>query len=156
MSHKYIKFTGDYAKLKSMGYVFQKLYASNYMQWCHEDTGIRVWKRGSDVSIGCVINHTGVFLEALLNGGIKIRDKPLYGKSYGVVYTNRETGELTNDETGYYAEQKAWGKAVQADDEELLDTLPLNWSSVVISFALMHKLGELNKLGWIEVAEYNA
>lgn len=44
----YVKFTGDYSKLKSMGFTFQKLYAGNYMQWCRNH--LRVWKKGSDIT----------------------------------------------------------------------------------------------------------
>ena len=44
----YLKFTGDYKKLKSMGFEFQKLYANNYMQW-HKNH-FRVWKKGSDIT----------------------------------------------------------------------------------------------------------
>lgn len=43
----YVKFTGDYSKLKSMGFTFQKLFANNYMQW--ERDGFRVWKKGAEL-----------------------------------------------------------------------------------------------------------
>ena len=160
-THKYIKFTGQYNKLKSMGYYFQKLYASNYMQWCFDkpqeyknDTGIRIWKKGADLSIDRVVNHTGAFLEVLLNDGVKMRDKPLYGKPYGVVYTNRETGELTGDDTGYFNQQKAWGDACRDKNEELLDTLPMDWESVVVNTRMMDELRRLHDMGWIEVGEH--
>lgn len=44
----YVKFTGDYSKLKGMGFTFQKLYAGNYMQW--EKNHFRIWKKGSDIT----------------------------------------------------------------------------------------------------------
>ena len=44
----YVKFTGDYSMLKSMGFTFQKLFANNYMQWAKD--GFRVWKRGHDIT----------------------------------------------------------------------------------------------------------
>jgi hypothetical protein len=44
----YVKFLGDYSKLKSMGFTFQKLFAGNYMQWSRD--GFRVWKKGSDIT----------------------------------------------------------------------------------------------------------
>ena len=44
----YIKFTGKYAELKDKGFEFQKLFANNYMQWRRD--GIRVWKKGGDVT----------------------------------------------------------------------------------------------------------
>ena len=43
----YVKFLGDYSKLKGMGFTFQKLYASNYMQW--EKNSFRVWKKGAEL-----------------------------------------------------------------------------------------------------------
>lgn len=43
----YVKFTGDYSKLKGMGFTFQKLFAGNYMQWCRNH--FRVWKRGAEL-----------------------------------------------------------------------------------------------------------
>ena len=43
-SRGYVKFTGDYSKLKGMGFTFQKLFANNYMQW--ERNSFRVWKKG--------------------------------------------------------------------------------------------------------------
>lgn len=43
----YVKFTGDYSKLKSMGFTFQRLFAGNYMQW-HRDH-YRVWKKAAEL-----------------------------------------------------------------------------------------------------------
>ena len=153
--HKYIKFTGVYTELKNMGYTFQKLYASNYMQWCHDDTGIRVWKKGADVTIDAVVNYTGQFLEVLLNGGLTLKTSSFFPNSepYAVVYTNRDTRELTGDDTGYFNQMKAFADASKAGDDAAFDSLPYDWESHVISLNLMRKLGELNKLGWIEVAD---
>lgn len=73
MKRPYIKFTGNYSQLKHMGYTFQKLYASNYMQW--ENDGFRVWKRGAELTIDRLTNYEGSFLELILsyrNSGKKI------------------------------------------------------------------------------------
>lgn len=48
MMQGYVKFTGDYSMLKSMGFTFQRLFAGNYMQWCRDH--LRVWKKGSDIT----------------------------------------------------------------------------------------------------------
>jgi len=68
--HKKIVFTGEYNKLKSMGFGFQKLYAGNYMQWAKETTehlcDTRVWKKGAEVTIDELTNYEGFFLAELL------------------------------------------------------------------------------------------
>ena len=46
----YINFTGDYAELKNCGFKFQKLYATNYMQWSLEEFHLRVWKVGHEIT----------------------------------------------------------------------------------------------------------
>lgn len=46
----YVRFKGDYKELKNLGFKFQKLYARNYMQWGNEELGLRVWKRGKDIT----------------------------------------------------------------------------------------------------------
>jgi len=46
----YIRFKGDYKQLKKMGFIFQKLYAWNYMQWGNAELGLRVWKKGRDIT----------------------------------------------------------------------------------------------------------
>ena len=46
---EYIKFTGDFAELKKMGYKFHKLYARNYMCWMKGT--LAIWKKGSDVQM---------------------------------------------------------------------------------------------------------
>lgn len=67
----YIKFIGKYTDLKLQGFVFQKLYADNYMQW--ERDGVRVWKYGAEVTIDDVKGYEGDFLKLALG----IRDKTI-------------------------------------------------------------------------------
>lgn len=73
--YKFIEFSGDYSKLKSMGFSFQKLYAGNYMQWAHSDSefgsSTRIWKKGSEVTIDRLTNYEGFFLEALLKARVE-------------------------------------------------------------------------------------
>lgn len=66
----YLAFHGDYSALKHRGFVFQKLYANNYMQWSLETKKhigyIRVWKRGAEVTVDELTNFAGSFFQGLL------------------------------------------------------------------------------------------
>lgn len=68
---EYIKFIGDYSQLKHLGFVFQNLYAGNYMQWNND--GFRVWKRGAELTIDGLVNYEGAFLKLILD----MREKKL-------------------------------------------------------------------------------
>ena len=62
-----IDFTGEYSGLKKLGFTFQRLFAANYMSWGHEESELRVWKRGADVTASTyppgLIAQVLVFLE---------------------------------------------------------------------------------------------
>ena len=66
----YLAFHGDYSALKHRGFVFQKLYANNYMQWSLETKKhigyIRIWKRGAEVTVDELTNFEGSFFQGLL------------------------------------------------------------------------------------------
>ena len=88
----YIKFIGDYSKLKPMGFEFQRLYASNYMQW-HKD-GYRVWKKGAELTIDKVSNSEGEFFKLLL--GYREHNTPLtLTRGVFVVWKNWANDELS-------------------------------------------------------------
>lgn len=59
----------SFSILKPLGYEFQKLYASNYMQWCLKPEGepygstIRVWKMGRAVELQDLFELSGYFAE---------------------------------------------------------------------------------------------
>jgi hypothetical protein len=153
----YIKFTGDYSKLKSMGYVFQRLFAGNYMQWCSDggEGELRVWKRGAELTIGRYINHEGDFLYHLLK--YREDDKPLPLKHNCVpVWIQNETDKVSLDDAthweGYMANMMLWNDAIKAD--ESTDDLPLyEWSQVPAKPKLIKDVMELYDMGWIEVAD---
>lgn len=66
---KQLKFIGEYRDLKKYGFVFQKLYASNYMQWSKElkgDHRISVWKKGAVVEIDDFYDWSGIVAEYML------------------------------------------------------------------------------------------
>lgn len=66
----YLAFHGDYNALKNRGFVFQKLYANNYLQWALETEKhlgyVRVWKRGAEVTVDELTNYAGSFFQGLL------------------------------------------------------------------------------------------
>jgi len=155
MNYKHIHFKGDYAKLKSMGYAFQKLYASNYMQWCSDkgEGDLRVWKKGAELTITPFINNEGSLLEQL----IKHRESgtPLQLK-HGVVpiWIHRENGEISFDDdtmwAGHVANMTIWHDAIKAD--ESTDDLELfEWYQNPTKPQLIKDIMALYDMGWIEV-----
>ncbi len=141
MLNKYIRFTGDYGKLKSMGFGFQRLFAGNYMQWCNKNT--RVWKRGTEVTHDRLTNFEGAFLELYL----ATDDLPIDDRGHLRVFTDRENDSVSFD-------QQAWideGRARMKDPEN--DKL-YNHDVVYLSSVDLEPLGELIDLGWVEVAEF--
>lgn len=153
----YIKFTGDYAKLKSMGYEFQRLYAGNYMQWCSDNGNghLRVWKRGAELTIGPYINHEGSLLSMLIR--YRERDKPLPLKHNAVpVWINRDTSEASLDDAthwkGHMDNMTLWHDTLKAGKST--DDLPLyGWTQVPASTKLIQDIMALYDMDWIEVAD---
>jgi len=140
MIYKYIKFTGDYAKLKSMGYKFQRLFAGNYMQWCKDDE-YRVWKKGAELTISLFTNHEGSLLELLLTCRDNKTPIPLkMGKAR--ISVNIETYEISLDSEKIMA--------IQMEAMNALEACP--WQTVYTKPEMIEYLYELYDMGWIEVA----
>lgn len=152
MKHGYVKFTGDYTKLKSMGYFFQKLYARNYMTWNKGD--IWIYKKGSDIV------HDALDLYKLLKF---LQDKPIGHKLGGIAegttyyykfyHTDRRSfdyDEVTPETRDiYYNTLKEWGNVTKDTPE---DQMPSFIDMEYISDGLIEQLNELKKLGWYELA----
>ena len=151
----YIKFTGDYSKLNSMGFTFQKLYAANYMQW--EKGGLRIWKKGHDIT------HDEYNLYKLITF---LRTKPAvraipegYGNSVFSFFKFYK--DNTNQDYDYlpYTEENrkrlgdnmhAWLKVT---DDTPRSELPPCHTSTIVTEKLVRMLEELEALGWYEVVE---
>ena len=166
---KYIKFIGDYSKLISMGYEFQKLYASNYMQWSKASDGewsptTRVWKKGTEVTMDALTNYEGTFFELYI--GYKNRGEELpwhtsnfLGKStYLRLITNNTDRSVSFDYDTYINQEKAnhaaWDKAEKKGippDEMPKDEFSHDLQSVVLSPKTLTALDEFIKLGWVEL-----
>lgn len=147
MSYEYIKFTGEYKKLKSMGFVFQRLFAGNYMQWCKD--GIRIWKKGSDIT------YDEINLYKLL----KLIEEPnqrwsKVGSLHVVKVYDKETREC--DLLSYYdgfelAKDWMLSFGEGKEDEDRRD-LPEAYTDLIGS-SVFEIMKELKKMGWWEYDE---
>lgn len=152
--YNYVRFTGDYAKLKTMGYKFQKLYASNYMQWNRGD--LRIWRKGSDIT------HDELDLYDFITF---IRSKPVF-RTYNSMFGKKElvysyiisiddknnTILLPYTEKNknlYIANIKEW----DAWDKDSGDPSPDFMTTKRLDTELLAQLKELEDLGWLELTE---
>ena len=147
---KTIDFHGDYSKLKSMGFYFQKLFASNYMQWRNEKAKVRVWKKNHDLEIDNFDMYGGTLLEMIIaNTKFTINDK--YGFRRIVLFVNELTGEISLDRTEFSKQEIKAINDYNADpDSEYVYPVWHCVTQPVETFELLH---ELLKLGWISVKE---
>jgi len=146
----YVKFTGEYSKLKGMGYVFQKLYAGNYMQWCNN--GFRVWKRGSDITHDDVDLYKLVkFLESApvvreRNGGIAFfkfyRDGALDEYDYC---------GMTEENVSRY---RKFMTAFSSDDYDESNPPEYLGDSMFVKNELIDHINSLKERNWYELSEY--
>ena len=157
----YVKFTGDYSKLKSMGFEFQKLFANNYMQWCRNH--FRVWKKGGDIThdefqlfkMVRFLRTKPIINERTFNG---VKRFVFYKMYYATEYNSHnydyhpfddEHIEMFKD---YYQAVdkfiKAGGSGADEDFPE-----PIG-DTVAIGEDTMDVLKEFEKLGWYELAYY--
>ena len=141
----YIKFTGEFGKLKSMGFEFQKLYASNYMQWCNDET--RVWKKGCDVTMDR-IPCEGLFFELYMQHRDSLpwsKPGPFGGTYLRVIYDRRnETVSFGYNE---YTRQR---RAAMDDPSSEYPQL----ECIAMTERTLAPLEAFIKLGWVELGEY--
>jgi hypothetical protein len=155
----YVKFLGDYSKLKSMGFTFQKLFAGNYMQWCKD--GFRIWKKGSDIT------HDEYNLFKLIrflrtNPEMRCWDSNPNGKRGTKTYSfYKFYSDVDNNIYDYYPaseentkkysdNMKLWGKDNYDED----NPPPYLGDTVCIGDKQLDFLRELNELGWYELDYY--
>ncbi len=148
----YLKFTGEYKQLKTMGYEFQKLFAGNYMQW-HKN-GLRIFKRGSDITHGNIDLYKLVkFMRGCESPAhVQVSTNHI---SFFKVYNKDNSYEylsMTEENRQKYIKiNEAWGK-VKSDTPE--NDLPPHWTTEIVRKSMLIDLEELNKLGWYELAVY--
>lgn len=175
MNKEYIKFTGEYSKLKSMGYRFQRMFAANYMAWWFTGDDLVIYKKGSDLVLNAFVNDGSilrVLLESpmqVMSGEIFVFDKegnalkptlhkitvpfgeyvpevPEKNTDYLPFYTNSKIGEVTQDPAEYHHQLDRF----TAGDEDV----SYDWESSILSGRVVMELQRLYKLGWIEPAEH--
>ena len=154
MTFKQISFTGDYSQLKTMGFKFQKLYAANYMQWHHEESGIHIWKKGADVTINCVTGMEGQLLQMMLDKVEFTMKKSLVNidHCYYVMYKNNLTNTLHLDGSRYKEESKNKMQRYNRDSENY-NPSPDIWSALSVNLHVMSMLQKFIELDWVKVTE---
>jgi hypothetical protein len=146
----YLKFTGDYASLKTLGYKFQKLFAGNYMSWSKE--GVFIFKKGADVSHG---NINLFKLVEFLKTDPAVRISPR-GIAFYKFYSDPDTNQydyypLTEENrTKYRANMDEWGTW----DKDGNEPAPEYMSMEHVSNKILDLIKELNDRGWIETAHW--
>lgn len=152
----YVKFTGDYSKLKDMGYGFQKLYASNYMQW--EKNGFRIWKKGHDIT------HDEYNLYKLItffrtNPKMRITSYK-DGQTTFVFYKFYKDAKAREYEFRPYDEEhhqiygdtiRRWGKVTDNTPKE---EMPLPHTTICVTKEFLDQLQGLKDMGLYELIEY--
>lgn len=149
MTSTYVRFTGDFSGLKSLGYEFQKLYAANYMQWHKE--GLRVWRKGSDVTSDKLREpFFSQLVQIMIDRGGKAPANEQHGNlRWCRCYLNTETNELTLDETEWVEWYKAMSEAGKADINFNL------WEATALFARDLLPIKELIDQGWLEVVPLN-
>lgn len=154
MSNGYLKFTGNYNKLQEMGYEFQKLYASNYMQW-HKD-GLRIFKRGADITHGNINLYKLVKLMRGLesDNDVKQSEKCV---SFYKFYSNVDANEYeyypitTETRQQYMDNGKQWATLPEQCPN---DDFPPYMVMETVMKTMLRDLEELNKLGWYQLVKH--
>jgi hypothetical protein len=168
---KYIKFIGDYGKLKKMGYQFSRMFASNYMCWCkHVDPEgygdcIRVWKGGADVEFNDLFSSSYLVLEAIMRGEMAEVVYNFFGKSIHHHWMlNIAEGTIEPfDTTKHYDFQMAKAAGIEFDK----NTLPIDdekyrewykvhcqtWRNFEVQPPFINLVRELIDNNMVEIAE---
>lgn len=132
-----IEFTGPFAELKTLGFEFQRLYAMNYMQWHHEPSQIRVWKKGRDVT--CNQLPDDMLAQVLLF----LEHNQTFNKArigdYYHAYWNTIDKHVSQRSEAYEAAQVAENTP-----------FPQSWQHVPIHGDTMAMLIKLKELRWIQ------
>ena len=152
---KYVKFTGDYAKLKSMGYQFGKYYGHNYMAWSNDR--LIIWKRGSEIeSCGHHFNLYNLieFIRRNPHFPVVRTGEGTNTKYYQVICTRDvESGERTYLPLNGETMQKLCENSDQWRDSSTDDTPNERLSMESIPEQLICDLQALSALGWYELVD---
>ncbi|MGL5716344.1 MAG: hypothetical protein ACRCXX_13475 [Cetobacterium sp.] len=133
-NHRFM-FRGDFKKLKSLGFEFQKYYASNYIGYTFKATEysdwIIAWKKHKDISMFDEIKYfiRPAIFEFIKNNTMEeIKSKNLF----------------EHDKIGYFKMNEKTGEIVSFNNDEKTYDFNLRWNFI-------EKLKELINLGYIEL-----
>ena len=148
----YVRFTGDYAQLKGLGYEFQKLHAANYMSW--NKNGVFIFKKGADVTHGEIDLYN---LLSFLDTNPEVRET-----DDRIIFFKQEIEEGIAHSSNFYflpydaahrkaycASQRAWASYTDGMEK------PPYISTQSVTHELLAQLNELRERGWLELVEVN-
>lgn len=151
-ANNYVRFTGEFSHLKKMGYEFQKLYASNYQQWHNQ--GIRVWRRGTDITMDLLPNEVFTQLVELVlqrKSDLPFRESKMFKGHVSMnLFVNNRSGLATLDGQDYEQWITAMGQAYKNKDPEFDYGL---WSITAIRPEHMEPIFDLCQKGWLEIKQ---
>ena len=149
----WVKFTGDYAKLKTMGYKFQKLYARNYMSWNRGD--LWIFKVGKDITH----NEFNLYdFISFMRTNPVVREYESNARNSKIVSFLIEYDDKGNTKFLPYDEENRRRMSRSMDawrewEEDSGEPAPIMMSSKAVPYELIEQLQELNDLGWYELVE---
>lgn len=82
----YIRYVDEFKRLKTIGYRFTKLYASNYI--CYRKDEVCIYKKGRGVEFGAFYENSHVLLEYLIQNEFVLNHK------YNWLVLNTETLQI--------------------------------------------------------------
>lgn len=155
-ANKRVKFVGDYAKLKGMGYTFQKLFADDRLTW-HNDNAFIFKHQGvfkyANYDFRCLAFIVAHILAGVAFDDIKIElTSPIFSLTLVEFYQNNDTQEVNIDRAAYQAWRKASYDAFHNKDS---DFDICQWSAYSINLERWNELKALADLGWLELVEHN-
>ena len=146
----YVKFNGEFSKLKGLGFEFQKLFASNYMQWHKE--GFRVWKKGSDITHDDFDLYKLVKFLRLMPVGRRIGDGISYFKFYKQGSQSEfDWEEWTEENVDYWRNNLREWQFVTDDMPD--GKIPQYIGTQVVPDKVVDFIRDWMKKGWLEVVD---
>lgn len=156
---KRVKFVGDFAMLKRIGFTFQRLYADNRLAWHRNNTF--VFKRGGIFKFG---NYSSscltYFVEKMLSGvefddlkvvyNLQTLNPQLFNSEYVECYQNNDTQEIHGNRDVFKSWRRGSFAAFNNNDDSFDHGL---WSAIAICRESWDELKTMVDLGWLIIDE---
>lgn len=137
-----LEFIGPFAELKTLGFEFQRLYAANYMQWGHDASDIRVWKKGREVTCNQLPEDMLAQMALFMEYGQTFEKAPT--GDFAIAYWNNVDKCVSNRDDGFR----------QAQIEESTE-YPTAWQQYTIKGDTMRMIQQLYDRRWVQVDQSN-